>query len=76
MTREQYLNYRIKNDTVSILYRHFIKYAVIRLDIKTFIKFFNIWKGNRKGVNEIIDYYDKEFNIIIVSLENTIVKFY
>jgi len=76
MTREQYLRYRTNNDIVTILYRHFVKYAILKLSVKEFVKYFNIWKGNEQGVNEIIDYYDKHFNIVIVTLENQYIKFY
>ena len=77
MNREQYLTYRNRNDIVSILYRHFILNAVLRLRVQDFVNFFNIWKGNKIAVKDTLNYYDTKFEIIILeSKEGKQLKFY
>ena len=79
MTRKQYIRFRLKNQVP--LYQYFTEHGGT-LPEKVVLKIIDQWlfrvgRTSRDLINQILDYYDRKFTIMILkSEEGKIIKIY
>lgn len=77
MSREEYIELRLKEAAVSILFEA-AKERGYKGTLTTLINMFIAWRQSsetkQKITNQIVDFYDLKFNLTLVYLEGKLIK--